>query len=63
MFGLKSLRSKVGMSQMRLAKETGVSRYRIHLAENGYDQLRQDEKKKILAAFSKIAKKSGVTRG
>lgn len=47
MFDLKQMRAKLGLSQMRLSKLAGVSRYRVHLFENKYAQLTAGELKKI----------------
>ena len=57
MIDLKKKRNALGLSQMRLSKLAGVSRYRIHLAENKYIQLTKIELAKI-----KNAIKSGVAR-
>lgn len=52
MIDLKKIREKCGLSQMRLAKLSKVSRYRIHLHESGYSRLNSDEERRIRKAVS-----------
>lgn len=44
---LKQQRTRLAISQVRLARATGVSRYRIHEFECGYIDLTKDEILKI----------------
>lgn len=48
---LKSKRLGAGLSQLSLSLSTGVSRWRIGLAERGAIELRPDELKRIEQAF------------
>src|SRR5207245_2225884 len=47
---LKAIRRAVGMSQIQLARETKVSRFRIYLFEAGTIELRLDEIEAITKA-------------
>jgi DNA-binding XRE family transcriptional regulator len=56
---LKKQRLGQRLSQMKLAKLAGVSRFRIHLAENDYIQLAKDELMKIKSAIQTAKRKRG----
>lgn len=47
---LRRLRQLVGRSQFELAKESGIDRTRISLAENNHVELSADEGKRIARA-------------
>ena len=57
---LRKIRMKTGYSQMRLAKLAGVSRFRMHLSENGYIKLSQSEKQRLLNVLKKQEGESNV---
>ncbi len=44
---LRDLRKSVGLTQLVLANETGISRMRLSLAECGYVTLHADEQERI----------------
>ena len=50
---LKALRKRSGFSQFRLAILTGVSRFKISLAECGYEQLKKDELARLTGVLRK----------
>lgn len=51
----KGKRLAAGVSQIKLAYEAKVSRYRIVLAEQGYIKLRPEELSSIETALKKIS--------
>lgn len=54
----KALRLDLGLSQMNLSKKSGVSRYRIHLYENGFIDFTNEEKEKIGVAIGEESNKA-----
>lgn len=56
---LKAKRTKAGMSQMALAKKSGVGRYNISLAENKMRDLTKEEAAQIRTALKGV--KNGST--
>lgn len=48
---LRVTRAALRMSQMALAKASGISRYRLSLCENGFGKLSEDEWKKLDQVF------------
>ena len=48
---LRTMRKKVGISQFRLEKITGISRSRIALFEQGYRELEEKEQEEIYRAL------------
>ena len=53
---IKELRTKAGVSQHKLALESGVSRYRISMAEVGYLTLTASEIRALETTLAIIAK-------
>ncbi len=51
---VKKQRAKLGISQLHLAKEARLSRYRIQMHESGYRSLRHHELLRVKAALNKI---------
>ena len=51
---IKKLRTKHEITQMELAKKSGVGRFNISLAESGLRELKKSEKAKIKEAFQKL---------
>jgi transcriptional regulator with XRE-family HTH domain len=51
---LRRLRVLAGQTQYQLAKESGIDRTRISLAENDYVQLTMEESKKLARAVLAI---------
>ena len=49
--GLKELRIVSGLTQCDLAKECGIDRPRLSLAENGYSKLRPEEEATVRNAL------------
>lgn len=49
---IKTSRKSKNISQQRLAFLSGVSRYKIHLAEQGYAQLNSNEIKRIIKTIN-----------
>lgn len=55
---LKEMRTKLGVSQMRLSKLADVSRFNISLAENGLRELTKTEEKNIKEALKNARTKN-----
>lgn len=52
---LRYRRQKLGLSQLKLAQNSGVSPFRIFKAENGYTKLTHLERKKISTVMKDAA--------
>jgi len=59
---LKQIRKDMGISQLDLAYHTKISRFRLFMAEKGYQKLTDEEKKCIqdFARKFKAVSKKGV---
>jgi transcriptional regulator with XRE-family HTH domain len=53
---LRRLRRVLGRSQFELARDAGIDRTRISLAENNHVELSVDEGKRLARAFLSVAK-------
>ncbi len=51
---LKKLRKKAGLTQLDLAYQAGLSRFRIFLIEKGYQKPTAEEAKKLRRFFGAI---------
>ena len=60
---LKEQRKRQRISQYRLSRLTGVSRFRISLAESGYIQLAREEIETLLKAISTYKLNPSDTKG
>ena len=49
---LRIIRAEKGITQFDLRIKTGINQSKISLAENGYIELRDDEKEKIAKALN-----------
>lgn len=54
MFNLREIRNELGISQMHLSIISRVSRYRIHLHENGYLALMDQEIERIKDSIARL---------
>jgi predicted transcriptional regulator len=54
---IRTQREQFGISQMRLAAQANVSRFRLHLAERGTLCLRQDEIARIRMVLQRTAER------
>lgn len=59
---IKKERKRLGWSQIRLSRETGVSRFRLSMAECRYLELTSSEEIKIKQAFGKACKTRETAR-
>jgi len=57
---LRKIRKKFGLSQLGLAKLSGLGRYAIYLIENGYKEIDETTIEKLDKAISKIKRKEYV---
>lgn len=59
---IKRVRKSMNVSQYALAKVAGVSRFKISLAESGYVDLNQDERRKVMAALKQLEHRKAATK-
>lgn len=59
---IKQLRLNAGVSQIRLCISAKVSRFRLSLAECGYQELSEDELMRIAATLARLNEEGGGER-